>query len=681
MNNETVPQKPELTSFGLFAAMMMCSVFSGQMYSGYVGEISLPAFALSQAAVALIGVTGVFIFPKTRQKTRRAETAVFLISLLWLTVVPLTQFALFLASFTHLSARFFAYIAALLVLCVFSAKKGIAVLSRCAALFFIAAGALDILGLIMLSFRFSPDNIAIRGIEPTRIFAAFSLALTELLPLPLILCFESSLPSRPRKPLFLWSVLSPAFTGLSAVLSLGALGKYSEYVKFPFYTASQTIAAGAFRRLDVIFLCTRILGVFMLTAVCLAAVGTIGDELRLPRISYIYASLIFAAVTLAVIFWRFRGVLLDSRLILAAVIITLILPISRIRIRSSKRRTVKAAAAGLGVCIILTSFSGCRKVQLQDRMIIKGVGIDEKDGEYLVTVQYIDNYSDGDKQENRVLCVSGSTISEAVTAIKDSTGSEPFLGQNSALVIGSDTAEKNLGALLDYFVRYSESRPTVRLYISQTTAYELLTFSRDGKLAAIDHLTSISPSGSQNDNLFTVLSMTQQLSFATDTPTAAVLSINADAVRLFSVAYISDNTLHTLDSDSYLAYCLLLGLDSESVITVGGVSCEVTKCKSDLTAKSGGSLELGARVRPQLSVLENHSGMTDSQIESAFSDYLTTLIASALEEMINENGCDIYGFGRKLRGGFTRGEYREMLSTAEISADVRCSVSQAKGLY
>ena len=271
--------KKGITGFGLFACMMMCSSFAGLMYASFSGEVDLLAYALAQAAVAAAGAIAALLFFKPKSshsaKLKKLNTplrGVCVLLTLLMTFVLMIDYALFLGSFTHISGRFYGYFAVLLLVSIFSARKGIAALTRCAAIFFITVGVLDAAELVLLSLRFNLDEVKQATVSAENLTTALAFACLQLVPLPVFAVFREKLPTNRRKPLLLWSVLSPAFTAAWAFLTLGALGDYAQYVRFPFYTASQTIAAGTFRRLDGVFLCTRMTGAFLLlsTAICAA---------------------------------------------------------------------------------------------------------------------------------------------------------------------------------------------------------------------------------------------------------------------------------------------------------------------------------------------------------------------------------------------------------------------------
>ncbi len=652
------------------------------MYSVYDStDISLLSLAAVQAAVivaALLLSALLVHFKRKNVSLTRLAMIVLYVCFAALTAAALTSFALFLGSFTHLSIRFFAYLAALLLLSAVAARKGLAVIMRCSVVIFFVNMSLDILGGVMLASRFSPDLLpdsadAVKGLS-----SVAGIAVSELAVLLVLFLFSDELPERLAKPLFAWSVILPLFSGVMCVLSLGALGDYSKLVRFPMYSAMQTIGFGTFQRLDVIFLCSRASGMFIVLSLLLCALDRSGERAFGRTAFPLGIAFIGAIVFLAAEYRRIGAAVMMPAVRIAAVLLCVFV----LLLSLPKKRLAKGAALTLALVLPLLFMSGCDKVQIQDRMLIKAIGIDYSDGVYALTVQYADNSSSGEEQINKLLSVAGNSTSQAIGKIKDSSGSEPFLGQTSALVIGKSAAEKSLDEILDYFVSYSEVRPTVRLYLCEN-AKDILSFKEDDKLVAVDRITSITPSSSNSDNRFTMMSTVNLMMSQTDTVTAAFIGIKDGAIRLLSAAYIDENKLHMLGDDEYTAYCLLNGLKSETVLTKGGVSCEVTSCKTKVrTETSEGKLLLYVTCEPQLSVLENTNETSGSEIERLFSESVEKNTAASIGEIVCTRGCDIFGFGHSVSGEIIAGkdDLRRLLKGCEVHMTVNCRVVEEKAL-
>ena len=684
--------------YALVGVLSLGSYFSAGMYSRFTAGVpDLLTFAAAQVFVFVgAALFGVFCLnPKSAPHSAFCRAASAL-GLALLAASQLAQFALFLGTFTHPSLRFWGFMAAFIAACVLTARRGRRAVFRSGALFFTVNVLIWIWGGFVLAVNAELDKASL-AVNLSDLPGTAALTFCRLAPLPALLAFPEARTKKTGVVVAVWGGVSSAFAALIAVLSFGVLGGSESLCVFPFYTAAQAVGMGELRRLDVFFLCARNVGAFVLISLLFCAIGSLfrgsgelvkseGNEEEGARpfsVQLVCAAASFAAVYAAVEFEPFCALLLSPWTTLLVSVFTLFIVPLLGRISFKWKRTAPAALL-LSVCLAFPALSGCEKVQLQDRMIIKGVGIDKSGGKYLVTVQYIDNYSDGDKQVNKVVSVTGGSVSEALGRLKDSTGSEPFLGQTEAVIIGSETAKGDLAPTMSYFMSYSELSPTTRLYLSETTALELLGFSQEGELLPIDHITSISPSA-RNDARFTLIDFTNSLLNRTDTPCAAMLGVSGGSVRLSTVAYLPPGRVGKLDENEYLAYSLLLGLDSEAVINEGGASCEVVRCKTKLEAlPEGEGLRLCADCRPELSVLENPRRLSNAELERVFSDKLSRIICDSVYAITIQDGCDICGFGKTLPPSYpaaqNEADYAAVLSRSKLTVNVSCRVTEAKAL-
>ena len=136
-----------------------------------------------------------------------------------------------------------------------------------------------------------------------------------------------------------------------------------------------------------------------------------------------------------------------------------------------KRRITRLAVLLLTV-VLLVSCTGCMdSVQLKSRTIIKMVGIDREEEQYLLTLLYFaPQAQSGEKTSStsmQVIQTRGDSISQAFDRVKNYSGNRVFLGNTSFLVIGRQAAQEGLDPLLSYFNANHEVSP--ELYVTMTT--------------------------------------------------------------------------------------------------------------------------------------------------------------------------------------------------------------------
>lgn len=145
-----------------------------------------------------------------------------------------------------------------------------------------------------------------------------------------------------------------------------------------------------------------------------------------------------------------------------------------------KRLKITLAALFFSICCPL--LFGCVKtVNLQDRAIVQGVGVDYKDGQYQITMQIFSSDGSGgqtiidsSQQNAKIITCSGKTISEAVEDTAISQGKEFFLGHNRLVILGESAAKLPLSESLSYFINTMDARADVNVLVAEKSASEIL---------------------------------------------------------------------------------------------------------------------------------------------------------------------------------------------------------------
>ncbi|MGN0526032.1 MAG: Ger(x)C family spore germination protein [Acutalibacteraceae bacterium] len=125
--------------------------------------------------------------------------------------------------------------------------------------------------------------------------------------------------------------------------------------------------------------------------------------------------------------------------------------------------------------------SSCEKAgtELSDLMIIQGIGIDFKDGEYTVTVEILNNEQSGSpsgesssENKTKIYTSTGETVSKSLRSITTESGNLPLFAHNRVIVLGESTLDKDLLDVLDFFIRDYDSRPSQLLCVSKGESAE-----------------------------------------------------------------------------------------------------------------------------------------------------------------------------------------------------------------
>lgn len=139
--------------------------------------------------------------------------------------------------------------------------------------------------------------------------------------------------------------------------------------------------------------------------------------------------------------------------------------------------------------------SGCQEnMQLHERLIVQGIGIDHKDDNYLITMHIFDATKSNKEEEGKTEVISGtgSSVFSALSNINKKTGMSALYSQNLIVVVGSEAAKSGMGNIIDFFIRYYEARPSVSIFVSKTTASEVLNCKLSDELISAKDIAELS---------------------------------------------------------------------------------------------------------------------------------------------------------------------------------------------
>ncbi len=180
--------------------------------------------------------------------------------------------------------------------------------------------------------------------------------------------------------------------------------------------------------------------------------------------------------------------------------------------------------------IILIPITGCSNVsQLAEKIIINGVGIDKDNETYNLTIQqFLVNNNDQKEEDTKIIKANGNSVKEAFSNLSLQTGKEPMYSQNLILVIGKDTAINGINDIIDFFIRYYESRPTLKIVVSDSKAEDIINFKKNDKIVKAEEISEIGKSEKINSKIIStqLYQFVGNLLDIENSPIAPVISIS-----------------------------------------------------------------------------------------------------------------------------------------------------------
>lgn len=314
----------------------------------------------------------------------------------------------------------------------------------------------------------------------------------------------------------------------------------------------------------------------------------------------------------------------------------------------------------VGICLALVlSLSGCGYPELYERILIHGIGVDWTGDGYRVTVR---SSASAEDEGEEIFTCEGETVLQALSDLSLTTGREPFYSHNYLVVFGMDAAVNGLDGCLDFFVRYYNTRPAVKLFLSGTTAEEVMSTEKDGKLMKMSQLQALGQGGQYNGQVAEVeiLDFVNAVKGEGTSPVLPVLRASDEGVEVFATGYFSGCRLKGLmDLDQTRGWLAAMDRLEMGELTVGGqdgsgtVTLSLRKVSGDITADANGgpSFRISLEVDADISSADRvPMGGPDfyAGIEEAAGQLLESEVQGAIDRTAIESGCDIFGFGSLL---------------------------------
>lgn len=470
-------------------------------------------------------------------------------------------------------------------------------------------------------------------------------------------------------------IISWSFAVYSAVAAItaiitGVLGSFIRTQSYPVYTAAGIAEYGVLQRLDFAYLGMCTAGLFikvsiflLIISICAKSVsGERGYKISVPIGAAAMAILAFAAQKgKALAEFLSSPVLWIWLTLVSGFILPLFVLICVHKASSDNEpKLKKRSTAQKVVCLIISimiclNLSSCGAKQLDERLIIKAVGVDIKNGKYELTVQSI--VTDGSEQEGesiQIISSLGNSVYDAVNNAILKTGKQPMLGQNLCIILGYDTAKQDIRTTLDYFVRSYDARPTASVYISKTTAKDILTAKSNGKTITAQSIEQLA----QAEHISAGAVTTDVLGIVTDleddiTDTFAPIieknkvSDGVEELAITGTAIFRDNTVvGVLDKTQSMGVLIVTDRLKEGSVTVNNdkvmFSAAISNCRTNVDIDD---FNVYISVSADACIYESGEYIV-AEIQNKYrmyiEDKLEEAVRSALDKSLGELGADVF---------------------------------------
>jgi len=371
----------------------------------------------------------------------------------------------------------------------------------------------------------------------------------------------------------------------------------------------------------------------------------------------------------------------------------------------------------LSVFALVLIFGGCStqtsKLELKNRLIVQGIGIDRADdGMLSVSVQALNtdvssnSASSGAPDEVvKYYSVSGRSVSEAISKLSDITGSDPLISQNRIVVFGREFAEQGIADYLDDFVRTTENRITVYVAVADGKAEDIIFAKLGENIIPARRAEQIIRSSDFNANVVSTRVFELLNTFSDGTASAALPVLKCekdgenDVIEVSATALFKDERLIGEKEDETATGILWangrIGKGEIAFEGAGGVNVTANIIKSGTRVKTeikNGKPCFNIMIKCSLDLSEvNRSvfeimGLDDiNKIGEYAEQAIKNYVENSINECIMKESADVFGFGRRLKRTCPSyykanvSDWSEMMKNCEYNTQVNVKIERVGG--
>lgn len=474
---------------------------------------------------------------------------------------------------------------------------------------------------------------------------------------------------------------------ISMILFLtGSLGEYPDGQPFPIYQSID--GSGKLQRFNPMFLGVSGAGIFceisMLLYVISQCIKNVSSE-KTGRKFTVIGGILSAAISLCIsdsdtiLNLLFNKYLCFAvTLIFAFVIPLIIVIVNSVKKRKRKSRKFKKVfrvfSLIIAVSVSALMFSGCGAIQLNQRIIVQGIGIDENENNCKLTVIILDTESEEQENAVRLLYSTGDTVSEAVTSLEVQHGRKVLLNQ-CLFIMMNETSARNTVETLSYFTDNNDIIKSLNLMVSKNTAEQTITTAINDMNYKSEDINLLSDSSAINQttvqfSLFDYISSEKNPYSAMIFPYVKI-NDSLSALQSDGSCVVNENKLSILTSDETTG-ALIAKNEAQnytsSVTDAKGTKTvyKIKRTSSEISPQiKNENLTLNFDIKVSLS--ENYSSAKKQLI---YEDLYKT-IQSGIYKTVTENACDVFSINKYICLEFPEfyskiNNWTDILKNAEI---------------
>ena len=470
-----------ITSGQLFILLFVCRISTIMLYptafieNGSVWGLFLPL--LISTIISLLILVPIIIYRKKiiskeitfSSKGRKVIGYIFVIYFSYMTLYHLYRLTGFTAEMSPKSVSPYTIALLFLIIAVYAACKGIETTTRFSAIAFASVILGAIMMIVFLIPSYSPDNLLpIQYFADGTVSDSVTMLLSETVEIDLLIALCIFSKGKFLKTAVMWNIFQNLFLLFMIIHAIEGSGVLQRFD--PFYIGI-TLSALCCSLAAELFVVRHSLSSF------------VKEEKTKKRAFLILSGVLYAVLLFLSFYPAAANLVFDRRVVLAIVIrLGVIFPVSVLNIHYFKkrkspevrRRAIRTSSLLLCTALIFPLLCGCSAAQLNQRMIVQGIGIDKSEQHYTMTFIILDTESETGENAVKLIYADGNSVEETITDLENQRGKSILLSQCLFIMLNEEAANYTEESL-SYFQNNNDIMKTTNIMVSEKTAQNTLT--------------------------------------------------------------------------------------------------------------------------------------------------------------------------------------------------------------
>lgn len=454
--------KPIITQKQFFILLFVCRISSAIIYSSALSGIA-SAWDMLLPLIITIPLMIIMFLPSLSYGHISADGSFFTAKL-----IPLAYCAYFLFSALYSTALIYGFmleavpddiepkvlLALLIAGCAYASLKGIEASARMSGIVIVFITGAVILAAVFLMQNYRQDDLPIRqGYSFLSISDCVVFIISRYNCTAAYNVFSGNIRKRSVSGGLLFVILSTVFMVSVLIMLRGSTGIYMDTSSFQIYNATE--GSGDLQRLDPVFILVTVCSCFCSIAMMLlASVESLRTVLKTtPHKKLCIINGVLLIFMMLFLQREFLGYICNKYL--WAILNTVFIFILPLTLLLYKKPAKKAYRYAVGTAAIFTAvitsllLSGCNAPQLNQKLIIQGIGIDRTD-RYKLTISVLDTGDTEKPNSSRLIYSEGESIEEAINNLEIKRGKKALFSQCIFMITDKSSME-NFRETFGYF--------------------------------------------------------------------------------------------------------------------------------------------------------------------------------------------------------------------------------------